>query len=138
MNKSPETNNLMQMFNDFGPAPFSYWCLSASQILIGTAITGPLGVMMIVMGLFGALIGRLHKGLSFDEMKDKAEGPKLKFPWTQKTTHMIVCFGGMLICAELLSTELVKFESLAYASIVFCVLAGWLASLVPAPEKKSN
>ena len=94
--------------------------------------------IMCAMAVMGAFFAFVHKGKSFDEFRSGATKVPLSFPWSNKTTHTIVCASMLLLCCQLTTTELLSIPECAYVGALFSAIAGWLGRLAPGDLSTSD
>ena len=92
--------------------------------------------MLVLLGAFGILLGLLHKGQSFDQVRAKNKSMLPHLPFSQKTIHLTVCVATMFICAQSISLDTEGMEFFGYCGTVLSAIAGWLGSLVAGPAAK--
>lgn len=125
INQNP---SFFEKMKTWGPAAASYVFLSLAQLAIGSSMKGALAALFILLAFFGFALAIIHKGLSFDEVKDKARGSRAPLPWSQKSSHIVVCFATMFISAQLLTTDMLREPTLSYVGVCLAAVAGWFAS----------
>lgn len=123
-----ENPSFFEKIKTWGPAAASYVFLSLAQLAIGSSMAGAFGGLFILLAFFGFALALIHKGLSFDEVKDKTRGQRAPLPWSQKSSHIVVCFATMLISAQLLTTDMLREPMLSYVGVSLAAVAGWFAS----------
>lgn len=138
MDKNPVTPNIFARIMVLGPSSLSYFVLGCAQLVLGIGLSGYLSWLLLALAISNALLGLVHKGVSFDEARSLAAKPLFSVPWPYRTTHIIICACLLFMSCLTLGTESLHPVQLGYLAATLCALAGWLASLVPVPTHNAR
>jgi uncharacterized Tic20 family protein len=133
----PITKKITDFYSLWGPSAVSYAMLSVAQIIIGLSMSNSTAYLMVVLSLLGLVSAWVHKGKSFDEVRARGGKSILPFPWSYKTTHLVVCAAMLFLSSALPSSGLMRVPELSYVAAIFSILGGWFGGMAPTPEKSS-
>lgn len=131
-------SKIIERLSSWGPAALSYAFLAAAQLTLGLSMSNGTSYVMCGLAVMGAIAALAHKGKSFDEFRAGSPKPLIAFPWSNKTTHTIVCASMLLLCCELISTDLLIAPECAYVGALLSAIAGWLGRLAPEAPPASD